>query len=521
MATLPTYVLITAARNEAQFIELTLKSMVGQTYRPLKWIVVSDGSTDATDDIVRKYAAENPWIELLRMPERAERHFAGKVYAFNAGYARAKDLDSAVIGNVDADVSFEPEHFQFLLSKFAEDPQLGVGGTPFKQGSWQYDYRYVNIENVWGGCQLFRRECYEAIGGYTPVKAGGIDHIAVVSARMKGWKTRTFTEKMCIHHREMNTAGIGEKSMQGFPLSYVVVTPARNEAQFIELTIKSMLAQTVRPMKWVIVSDGSTDGTDEIVKQYTPYIPWIELVRTPERRERDFAGKVHAFEAGYARMAGLTYDAIVSLDADTSFEGDYFSLLLDKLATDSKLGMVGTPFQEDSGQKYDYRFVSIEHVSGACQVFRRKCFEEIGGYLPLKGGSIDHIAVITARMKGWKTQTFTEKTCFHHRVMGTAGKNLLRARFGLGLKDYLIGNHPIWELFRTARQMSMPPIFVGGLAIGAGYLWALLRQLPRPVPSDLIAFHRREQMQRLNRFVRGNRSVDKINRPHDCAKLVP
>jgi biofilm PGA synthesis N-glycosyltransferase PgaC len=309
---------------------------------------------------------------------------------------------------------------------------------------------------------------------------------------------------------------IGEKSMQDVPLTYVVITPARNEAQFIELTIKSMLAQTVRPLKWVIVSDGSTDGTDEIVKRYTSYNPWIELVRMPERRERDFAGKVRAFDSGYARMAGLKYEVIVSLDADTSFDADHFSLLLGKLLTDPKLGLVGTPFQEESRRKYDYRFVSIEHVSGACQVFRRECFEEIGGYLPVKGGSIDHIAVISARMKGWKTRTFTEKTCFHHRAMGTAGRNMLRAQFKLGMKDYLIGNHPIWEFFRTARQMSMAPLFVGGLAIGAGYLWAFLRQMPRPVPSDLIAFHRREQMQRLNRFVRRNRAVGDVKPSSHC-----
>jgi biofilm PGA synthesis N-glycosyltransferase PgaC len=299
--------------------------------------------------------------------------------------------------------------------------------------------------------------------------------------------------------------------------TYVLITPARNEAQFIKLTIKSVLAQTVRPLKWVIVSDGSTDGTDEVVKQYTSNIPWIELVRMPERAERHFAGKVRAFDAGYARMAGLKYGAIVSLDADISFEADYFSLLLEKLSDDPRLGLVGTPFQEESGQKYDYRFVSIEHVSGACQVFRRECFEEIGGYLPVKGGSIDHIAVITARMKGWKTRTFTERTCLHHRTMGTAGRNLLRSRFKLGIKDYSIGNHPMWEFFRTARQIFLPPLFIGGLALGAGYLWAFLRQVPRPVSRDLIAFHRREQMQRLTRFARGNRSVGNVKPSSDCA----
>jgi biofilm PGA synthesis N-glycosyltransferase PgaC len=290
-------------------------------------------------------------------------------------------------------------------------------------------------------------------------------------------------------------------------LKYVVITPARNEAQFIELTLKSVTNQTVLPRKWVIVSDGSTDGTDDIVKKYMARHPWIELLRMPERAERHFAGKVHAFNAGYAKVRDTENDIIASLDADISFDTDYFSFLLGKLETDRKLGLVGTPFQEVSGESYDYRFVSIEHVSGACQVFRRECFEAIGGYMPVKGGSIDHIAVITARMKGWKTRTFTEKSCLHHRTMGSAGRSLLKSRFKLGMKDYSIGNHPMWEFFRTARQMTLPPVLTGGLALAAGYLWGVVRQVPRPVSPDLIAFNRREQMQRLSRFIRRNRSV--------------
>jgi len=290
-----------------------------------------------------------------------------------------------------------------------------------------------------------------------------------------------------------------ETSIEALP-TYVLITPARNEAQFIELTIRSVVSQTVKPLKWVIVSDGSTDGTEEIVKKYARDRHWIELLRLPERKERHFAGKASAFNAGYATIKDIPYRVVASLDADISFEEGYFAYLLQKLAESPLLGIVGTPFKEGSNEIYNYRFVNIEHVSGACQVFRRECFEELGGYLPVKGGSIDHIAVITARMKGWKTRTFTEKTCLHHRTMGTAGRSLLRSRFKLGMKDYSIGNHPIWEFFRTARQMTMPPLFFGGLALGAGYLWAFVRQVPRPVSRDLIAFHRREQMQRLNRF---------------------
>jgi len=290
-------------------------------------------------------------------------------------------------------------------------------------------------------------------------------------------------------------------------LKYVVITPARNEARFIELTLKSVTTQTVLPRKWVIVSDGSTDGTDDIVKKFMARHPWIELLRMPERAERHFAGKVHAFNTGYAKVHDTENDIIVSLDADISFEDDYFAFLLEKMSADKALGVVGTPFRELSGETYDYRFVNIEHVSGACQVFRRECFEDIGGYLAVKGGSIDHIAVITARMKGWRTRTFTERVCLHHRAMGTAGRSLLKSRFNLGMKDYSIGNHPMWEFVRTARQMTLAPVLTGGLALAAGYLWGVVGQVPRPVSPDLIAFHRREQMQRLSRFIRGNRSA--------------
>jgi biofilm PGA synthesis N-glycosyltransferase PgaC len=293
--------------------------------------------------------------------------------------------------------------------------------------------------------------------------------------------------------------------------SYVIITPARNEAQFIELTLKSVIAQTITPLKWVIVSDGSTDGTDDIVREYTADNPWIELLRMPDRAERHFAGKVDAFNAGYARVRDVDYKILVSLDADISFEVDYFSLLLGKLSGDPTLGLVGTPFQEISGQIYDYRFVSIEHVSGACQVFRRECFEAIGGYLPVKGGSIDHIAVISARMRGWNTRTFTEKVCLHHREMGTAQRRILSSKFKLGIKDYAIGNHPLWECFRIVYQMTIPPRFFGGLALGIGFVWALLRRIEQPIPQALIGFHRREQMQRLKRIISGTSALSTKN----------
>src|SRR5437667_7544125 len=131
---LPRYVLISPARNEALYIGKTIESVIAQTVHPVKWVIVSDGSTDGTDNVVKKYAAQHDWIELVRQPQRMERHFAGKAAAFNAGYARVKDLEYEVIGNLDADISFDEDYFAFLMSKFAENPGLGVAGTPYREG---------------------------------------------------------------------------------------------------------------------------------------------------------------------------------------------------------------------------------------------------------------------------------------------------------------------------------------------------------------------------------------------------
>jgi biofilm PGA synthesis N-glycosyltransferase PgaC len=282
-------------------------------------------------------------------------------------------------------------------------------------------------------------------------------------------------------------------------LSYVLITPARNEAQFIELTLNSVVAQTIKPLKWVIVSDGSTDGTDEIVSKYTAAYEWIELLRMPERKERNFGGKASAFNAGYKTIKCLPYDVIGSIDADISFSENLFSFLLSKLALNPRLGVTGAPFYEQ-GKAYDFRFSSLEHVSGACQLFRRKCFEEIGGYVPIRGGGIDVIAVLSARMNGWQTRTYTEQRYEHHRLMGTAKHGLIAKKFKDGEKDYYLGSHPAWELVRSVYQMRGEPPIVGGCALLAGYLWSCLRRMERPISRELIQFRRRGQMERLRRF---------------------
>jgi len=286
------------------------------------------------------------------------------------------------------------------------------------------------------------------------------------------------------------------------PLPYVLITPARNEAAYIERVIQSVTSQTTPPAKWVIVDDGSADTTAAIVKKYLPRYDWIELVEVTKHKERSFAGKVHAFNAGLGRLDGVQYEVIGNLDADVSFDQEYCSFLLSKFQEDSKLGVAGTVFKENGYSSATDSFEGQSHVAGGCQLFRRRCFEEIGGYIPNRAGGIDWIAVTTARMKGWRTRSFRERWYFHYRSLGTAERSLLASTFSYGEKDYYLGGHPLWELFRVGYRLTKRPYVVGGVALYLGYLSAFLRRMDRPVSGELMRFHRREQMAKLKAILK-------------------
>jgi len=287
-------------------------------------------------------------------------------------------------------------------------------------------------------------------------------------------------------------------------MKYVLITPARNEEAFIGGTLASVCAQTHLPERWVLVDDASTDRTPEIMQDYARRYPWIEIVRRPQRADRSFAAKVHAFNAGFERVKSLDYDIIGNLDADLTFEPDYLEYLIGKFSEDPKLGVAGTPFTEKDG--YDSLLDSYQgenHVGGGCQLFRARCFQEIGGYIPIRGGGVDWIAVTTARMKEWKTRLFVEKRFHHHRTLGTAERSECGALFDYGMKDYFLGGSPVWELFRVAYTTTKKPVGVGGISLLGGYVWAALRRKKRPVSPELMRFHRREQMHRLRTILGG------------------
>jgi poly-beta-1,6-N-acetyl-D-glucosamine synthase len=280
-------------------------------------------------------------------------------------------------------------------------------------------------------------------------------------------------------------------------MRYVLITAAKNEAKFIDGTIRSMVVQTRLPERWVIVDDGSTDRTAEIVASYAKQYPWMELVRRPQRKDRNFAGKVHAFNDGLARVRSLPVELIGNLDADITFGADHFEFLLQKFGDDPALGVAGTAYIQEGWDSTRDSFEGQTSVHGACQLFRIQCFREIGGYQPSRYGGIDWIAVTTARMKGWKTRNYQERRFYHHRIMGTAERSAVGAMFDYGKKDYLLGGSPIWELFRFGYRMTKRPVVFGGIALLFGYCAAALQRMERPVSRELIRFHRREQMGKL------------------------
>ncbi len=280
-------------------------------------------------------------------------------------------------------------------------------------------------------------------------------------------------------------------------LRYVLVTAARNEEDSIGRTIESVIRQTVLPRRWVIVSDGSTDNTEAIVREHMRQAAYIELVRMPERGDRHFAAKVQAFNEGRRHLEDIEYELIGNLDADVSFGEDFFEFLLGKFSQLPELGVAGTDYVEGDFHSFKDSYISPNHVNGQCQLFRRRCFEDIGGYTPVKGGGIDWLAVTTARMKGWQSRSFGEMSYVHHQPMGRTHGNVLAARFHYGRKDYVCGGHPLWQVFRSLFQMTKKPYLIGGFLLLFGYFWSWISRRERIASAELIRFHRREQMQRL------------------------
>lgn len=294
-------------------------------------------------------------------------------------------------------------------------------------------------------------------------------------------------------------------------MKYILITAARNEEAFIARTLDSVTAQTQLPERWVVIDDGSSDRTAEIVAAYAQKFPWLKLIRNPKREGRNFAAKANAVNTALAQSQDIAFDVLGNLDADTSFTPDYMEFLMQKFSADPKLGVAGTPFTQEGG--YDSTRDSFEgenFVAGPIQLFRRECFTEIGGYTASPAGGVDWIAVMTARLKGWTTRSFVDKRYHHHRLMGTAEKSPVAALFSYGQKDYYLGGSPVWQMFRVTYRLLKKPYIVGGLALFFGYVWAAVKRVKRPVSNELMQFNRAEQIKKLKGIFRSLLRLKKV-----------
>src|SRR5258708_14420650 len=197
-------------------------------------------------------------------------------------------------------------------------------------------------------------------------------------------------------------------------MKYILVTPAKNEERFIETTIRSVIAQTKLPERWVIVDDGSADRTAEIVESYAERHPWIEFVRQPKRLDRNFAAKARAVHAGLERVRSLEFEVLGNLDADVSFGPHYLEFLTQKFSDDPELGVAGSPFTEEGYDSFQDSFEGDDFVTGACQLFRYRCFQEIGGYPPNPPSPGPRTPPPTARTHLLQAPPFSHPTSLHH-----------------------------------------------------------------------------------------------------------
>lgn len=297
--------------------------------------------------------------------------------------------------------------------------------------------------------------------------------------------------------------------------SYILVTSARNEAAYITQTIRSVTAQTLAPQHWIIVSDGSTDETDEIVRGFVNQYPYIELLRVEPNVKRNYESKARAINTGYKKISGTEHAYVGILDADVSFGADYYQQIIERFKNDPRLGLSGGVLEDIVDGNPVRQITSSEwSVSGPVQMFRRECWRTIGGYSPFHE---DAVAEVMARMNGWTVRAFPDLRVVHHRETGTGNSSVARHFFHLGLFDQQIGYHPLFFLAKAIRRFRLRPVMIGGLLMLCGYVWAVLSRKPKKVRDEIVRYLRHEQGQRL----RARLGYEKKRRVDVKVKLWP
>lgn len=278
--------------------------------------------------------------------------------------------------------------------------------------------------------------------------------------------------------------------------AYSLVTPVKNEAATIGRTIHSVTSQTLPPLEWVIVSDGSTDATDDIVREAAANHPWIRLLALPARVGRSFAAVVQNTETGIRHLGRNDYAFLGLLDADVVFQSDYFEQLISRFEEDASLGLAGGVVI-DVGLPRDRFPRNRQDVPGAVQFFRRECFESLGGLIALPEGGWDSLTCAMARMNGYRTRLFTDLVVDHLKPRNISQGGVIRRKWQMGVRDHALGYHPLFETVKCLGRIGQPPLVLGAAAWWLGYVFSAIRPGPRRIEDRLIEHVRREQIQRL------------------------
>jgi poly-beta-1,6-N-acetyl-D-glucosamine synthase len=286
--------------------------------------------------------------------------------------------------------------------------------------------------------------------------------------------------------------------------TYVLVTAAYNEDANIDKTIQSVVRQSLPPSRWVIVSDGSTDRTDEIIEKHADQYDFIRFYRVTRSPGRSFGSKVRALQAGNKLLEGIPYEFIGNLDADVSVEPSYYENLIALFRARPALGIAGGVILEEKDGKFQNRRTNRSYsVAHAAQVVRRECYHAIGGYAELEYGGEDWHAQTYARMKGWEAETFAQLKVLHYRHTGE-GANLLQHRFRQGRMDFSLGSDPLFEILKCLERVPENPRLVGSVVRALGFIWSYIARDARPVSSDFVDFLRKEQRQKIRAVISGS-----------------
>lgn len=199
------YCVITAVRDEQECIAATIESVLRQTIRPTEWIIVDDGSTDATAKILDRYAREYSWIQILHRQNRGFRSTGGGIEAFLEAYRFLRSRDWEYLVNLDGDLTFAPDYFESCFGYFRDMPGLGIGGgTIYVQAGKHLQLETAPSFHVRGGTKIYRRDCWENLGGL--VCSLGWDTVDEIKANQLGWTTQSFPKVQLLHHRATGAA---------------------------------------------------------------------------------------------------------------------------------------------------------------------------------------------------------------------------------------------------------------------------------------------------------------------------